>query len=119
MVKKNGEIMRKYFFLKALLPCAIFFIFSTIFQHNKVIKINYEKRRNELKLGQLKKEYNRLMVYHTTMCDFQITQSIAQHRCGMKLVSLAQIETLTDGGGFDFYTASSSDAMFLINQRSA
>lgn len=59
------------------------------------------------------------MVYQSTLCDFQTTQSLAQYKCGMKLVSLAQIETLPGASEFDFYKASSSDAIALINKMAA
>ncbi len=70
-------------------------IFIKIYQHNQIIKLNYEKQRLELKKNDLKKSCSNLGI---ELCGLKCTgqiKKIAQEKWGMERLKFAQVITFT------------------------
>lgn len=101
---KKGTFFK--FFASIVLTCS----FITIYQHNQIIKLMYEKRRLEMKKEQLAKASIDLNVQLCKLHDYTHTQSIACYQLGMTPLKLSQVITMTESlFEFDCYTASTSD----------
>ena len=70
-------------------------MFFKIYQHNLLIKLNYEKQRLEIKKEQLKQKKNSLLVEFFKLKDFKRIKNIAQQDFGFQDLKLSQIKTFT------------------------
>jgi len=70
-------------------------IFVTIYQHNQIIKLNYEKQRLAKKRLILKKEKNELMSQLAQLTNYSRISAIAENKLNMTSLKLSQIITLT------------------------
>lgn len=107
--------MKKGKFIKLFACIMLIGAFVTIYQHNKIIKIMYEKRRLELRKEQLAKEKIELQVRLCALHDYTQTRSHARYQLGMTPLKLSQVVTVTQPQyKLDFYHASSSDVLRSI-----
>lgn len=70
-------------------------VFVTIYQHNSLIKLNYEKQRLVLKERKLDKERNEFMVELCSLRDFGKARLCAQEKWNMAPLALSNMLTLT------------------------
>jgi hypothetical protein len=71
------------------------FIFIKIYQHNLIIKLNYEKQRVENIKHELKREKNDFRVKFFTLRNQEEVARLAQEKLGMQPLKLSQIITFT------------------------
>jgi len=72
----------------------ILFIFLKIYQHNKIVKLIYEKQKTERMKAKLKKKKNSLLVKLYQLKDQQRVREQAQ-ALGMRSLKPSQIVTVT------------------------
>jgi predicted phage tail protein len=97
---------------RILLCAALCFLFVKIYQHNLIIKLNYEKQRVENNIKRLKNERNELYAQFLTLRDGQKILHMAEQLWGMKSLSAKQIIMSGSSVHFDFLsTASSQDCL--------
>jgi len=96
--------MKKFPFIRTLAVFTICAIFIKIYQHNQIIKLNYEKQRIENKLSKLNRDCNELLAVLSVQQEPGKTKKIAQEKMGMQWLSLSQVVTVTEASLFDFYT---------------
>lgn len=107
--------MKKGKFIKLFACIILMGAFVTVYQHNQIIKIMYEKRRLEVKKEQLAKQKIELQVRLCTLHDYTQTRSHASYQLGMKPLKLSQVVTVTQSQyELDFYHASSTDVLRRI-----
>ncbi|MBS1987835.1 cell division protein FtsL [Candidatus Dependentiae bacterium] len=107
--------MKKAKFIKFFAAIILIGAFVTIYQHNQIIKIMYEKRRLEIRKEQLAKEKIELQVRLCALHDYTQTRSHASHQLGMTPLKLSQVITVTQQVyELDFYHASSHDVLRCI-----
>ena len=85
----------KFRFLKILLFIGVVVIFIKIYQHNRVVKINYEKQRLERKLDELVKEKNELMVEYSLLRNYKKVKEDVLQDLNMQKISLSKVITFT------------------------
>lgn len=85
---------RKNFFSLLFLLC-VSFVFIKIYQHNLLIKLSYEKQRQERKKEKLQHKKNHMLAKLYSLRDFKRVKKIAQAKLGLKELKLSQIITLT------------------------
>ena len=73
----------------------IVFIFFKIYQHNKLVKVTYQKQRIDQEREHLEKENNRLLVEFYKLKDQNRVKRIAQEKLGMQEAKLGQIRVLS------------------------
>ena len=73
----------------------LFSIFIKIYQHNKIIKLNYEKQRLEIKKNGIKKEYNVVTAKLCELKDILCVKKNAQEKWGMEKLKFSQVLTFT------------------------
>ena len=73
----------------------IFMVFVTIYQHNAIIKLNYEKQRLVLMQNRLDKERSERMVELFSLRNFSRVTHVATERLGMRPLALSLVMTLT------------------------
>ena len=96
--------MKKFPFIRSLAVFAVCAIFIKIYQHNQIIKLNYEKQRLENKLCKLNRDCNELLAVVSVQQEPGKIKKIAQEKMGMQWLSLSQVVTVTEASLFDFYT---------------
>lgn len=102
--------MKKGTFFKIFASIVLTCSFVTIYQHNQIIKLMYEKRRLEMKKELLTKATIDLNVQLCRLHDYTHTQSIACYQLGMAPLKLSQVITMTQTvRELDCYTASTQD----------
>jgi cell division protein FtsL len=87
--------MKRGNFFSLLFLLTIVFVFTKIYQHNLIIKLNYEKQRLERKRVILKQEKNQKLVQLYNLKDFNRIKKIAKEKIGLQELKLSQIITLT------------------------
>lgn len=70
-------------------------VFTKIYQHNLVIKLNYKKQRLELNKNDLNKSCSNLKVELCRLKDAEQIKKIAQEKWGMEKLKFAQVTTFT------------------------
>jgi hypothetical protein len=78
-------------------------IFVTIYQHNQIIKLNYEKQRLAKKRIILKKEKNELMSQLAQRTNYSHISALAETKLNMVPLKLSQIITLTTQAQINFF----------------
>lgn len=78
-------------------------IFVTIYQHNQIIKLNYEKQRLAKKRIILKKEKNELMSQLAQRTNYSRISALAETKLNMVPLKLSQIITLTTQAQINFF----------------
>ncbi|MGP8322239.1 MAG: cell division protein FtsL [Methanosarcinaceae archaeon] len=73
----------------------VVFIFFKIYQHNKLVKVTYQKQRIDQECERLEKENNRLLVELYKLKDQNRVKRIAQEKLGMQEAKLGQIRVLS------------------------
>lgn len=89
------RMTRKRFF-SLLFLLSLFFVFLKIYQHNLLIKLNFEKQRLERKKLKLKDRKSLLLVEVFKLKDFKRVQRIAQEELGLQELKLSQIKRVSD-----------------------
>lgn len=87
--------MKRTKFFSLLFLLTIIFVFTKIYQHNLIIKLNYEKQRLERKVVVLKQQKNKKLVKLYNLKDFNRIKKIAKNKMGLQELRLSQIVTLT------------------------
>ena len=87
--------MKQFNFIKAMAFLCVVAVFAIIYQHNQLIKLNYEKQRLEQKKERLKKEHNELLATLSVLQDYESLTEKAYEQWGMKNVQLSHVITLT------------------------
>lgn len=87
--------MVKIKFLSILFLVIVFFVFFKIYQHNLLIRLNYEKQRVENEKNELKKKKNELLVKYFEFKNQHRVKTVAQEKLGMQPLKLSQIITFT------------------------
>ncbi len=87
---------KKYFVMTFMI--LLFFIFIKIYQHNLLIKLNYEKQRFEKKNSKLRKKKNELLVQYFKLKNQHRVKNVAQQDLGMQPIKLSQVITFTQNG---------------------
>ena len=77
-------------FLMILCSLILSFVFIKIYQHNILIKLNYQKQRLEKKKHNLKRKKADLVVKLCTL-KYETIQKIAQKKYGMTQLQTSQI----------------------------
>ncbi len=107
--------MKKGKFIKIFACIVLIGAFVTVYQHNQIIKIMYEKRRLEIRKEHLAKQKIELRVRLCALQDYTQTRSHASNQLGMTTLKLSQVVTVTNSEyELDFYHASSSDVLSRI-----
>jgi hypothetical protein len=70
-------------------------VFVKIYQHNLIIKLNYERQRLELKKGQLKKKKNDLFCQLCFLKNPKNVTNFAQETLLMDRLKFSQVMTFT------------------------
>ena len=70
-------------------------IFTEIYQHNKIIKLNYEKQRLEMRKNDLKKDCGSLMVELCNLKSVEHVRKAVQEKYGMEKIKYSQVLTFT------------------------
>ena len=70
-------------------------IFIKIYQHNQIIKLNYEKQRLELNKNDLKRNCSNLKIDLCKLKDIGHIKRVAQEKWGMEKLKFAQVTTFT------------------------
>ena len=83
--------MNRSRFLTTSFMLAILFLFVKIYQHNKVVKVLYQKQRVARAYEELEKKKNGLLVEFYKLKDFKIVRSRAEKQLGMKQLKPSQI----------------------------
>lgn len=96
--------MKKFPLIRTLLLFAVVTIFVKIYQHNQIIKLNYERQRLENKMGKLNRDCNELKAVLSVIQEPGKVKQCAQEKMGMKWLALSQVVTVTEHSLFDFYT---------------
>ena len=78
-------------FLTILFLITISLIFLKIYQHNLLIRLNYEKQRIENKKNELKRKKNELLVEYFKLKNQHRVKKLAQENLGLKPIKLSQI----------------------------
>ena len=89
------EMNRKIFFYLIFL-FSVFFVFLKIYQHNLLIKLNYEKQHLDRIAEDLKKEKNLKLAQLYQLKDFKKVKDIAQKDLFLIDLSLLQIKNIQD-----------------------
>ncbi len=87
--------MTRSSFFSGLFFICLFFVFIKIYQHNLLIKLNYEKQRLEKKNLKLKRKKNMLLVELFKLKDFKRIKNIAEEKFDFHELKLSQIKTFT------------------------
>ncbi len=97
--------------LRVITICSIGFIFLRIYQHNLVIKLNYDYQRLDKRKTQLEKERNEL--YTQLMCvnDPERVLAYATMQRNMRPLKVGQIVCLDDRKPFDFVGTTSNEVV--------
>lgn len=95
--------MKKIRFFKIFFSISVIFIVAKVYQHNKVIKLNYEKQLLEQRKKKLIKKKNELMVLLAHLQDYQEIKKWAQQEYGMNMTELSHCITLTFAAQHDFF----------------
>ena len=103
--------MTKVRFFRSLALFFIALVFVKIYQHNQIIKLNYEKQRVENKRNKLKRERNELLVQLSALNDLGKVRKVAQEKMGMQWLTMSQIITVTEQPLFDFYTTTTVNVL--------
>lgn len=99
--------MKKGTFFKFLALIVLMGAFITIYQHNQVVKLLYQRRRIEMKKENLLKGIADTQVQLYALQDYTQTKSFACYQLGMTQLTLAQVITVTEQiCVFDCYTSS-------------
>ena len=80
---------------RKLFALGTIFVFGVIYQHNLIIKLNYDKQRLEIKKSKLIKEKNELMKELYQLKDPTKIKSWAVDNLGMRDVNMSHVITLT------------------------
>jgi len=96
--------MKKFPVIRLLAVFAVAAMFIKIYQHNQIIKLNYEKQRLDNKLSKLNRDCNELLAVVSIQQEPRKVKKIAEEKMGMKWLSLSQVVTVTEAHVFDFYT---------------
>jgi len=83
--------MTKSNFLTLFILLNIAFLFIKIYQHNQIVKLNYEKQRLENKTIELRKERNKQLITLHKLKNPRRIKKIAQNKLGMQQLRLSQI----------------------------
>jgi hypothetical protein len=110
--KMLGKIMflNQFALSKIFIVVGVFFVFTRIYQHNLVIKLNYEYQRLEKKRSQLEKQRNELLMELFEVQDPDKVLALADH-CGMVPLKVSQVITLTTQPVIDFLSTYSSETV--------
>jgi hypothetical protein len=87
--------MVKIKFLSIVFLILVFFVFLKIYQHNSLIRLNYEKQRVENEKDELKKKKNELLVKYFEIKNQHKARAAVQEKLGMQPLKLSQIITFT------------------------
>jgi hypothetical protein len=74
---------------------ALCLIFIKIYQHNQIIKLNYEKQRLELRQNDLKKLCSDLKIEFCQLKDVNHVKIAAKEKFGLEKLKFSQIVTFT------------------------
>lgn len=98
---------------RILVVLVICFVFIKIYQHNLVIKLNYEKQRLEKKEALLEKQKNDLCVEYLTLREPEQLIIYAKSEWGMKAVDPAKVRVIPSSSKADFLATLPSDEVFM------
>jgi hypothetical protein len=109
-------MLLKYFSLsKIMIALGVSFIFVKIYQHNLVIKLNYEKQRLEKRKLQQEKVRNDFIVEYLSLTDPAKILTKAKGLWGMKPIKICQVRSVPALSQLDFF-GSISDIQVLKKQ---
>lgn len=80
---------------RLLLITLMCMVFIKIYQHNLIIKLNYERQRLEIKKSQLKKQKNDLFRHLCFLKEPRNVASFAQQSMAMDKLKFSQVMTFT------------------------
>lgn len=103
-------MLLNYFSLtKILIVLVVSFVFIKIYQHNLVIKLNYERQRLENKKTQREKERNELSVQLLSLLEPGKLVVKAKEAWGMNAIKISQVRAVPPKVEVDFLGTTSSD----------
>ncbi len=85
------------------------FVFLKIYQHNLIIKLNYEYQRLEKKKSQLEKDRNELLAVFLKVQAPRKVLAMARDTWGMVPLTIHQVCTIEVRPEIDFLSTTSSD----------
>lgn len=96
--------MKKIRFFKLFFSLGLIFVVAKVYQHNQIIKLNYEKQFLEERKQKLYKKKNELLVVLNQINDHQEIKRWAEQERGMCMTTLSRFKQLTEQEqyGYDF-----------------
>ncbi|MBY0354084.1 hypothetical protein K2W90_07010 [Candidatus Babeliales bacterium] len=82
-------------FFKVVVASGLLFVFTRIYQHNQIVRLNYAWQRLEHQQQQLSKKINDLLVQRENLKSYHETRQWALHVYGMQASSLSKVVTVT------------------------
>lgn len=92
--------MKRFKLLKVLIIIFFSLTFITIYQHNKIVKMNYIIQRFELEKINISKKRNDLLVQCSILKSYHQIKQWAMNRYSMKVLPLSRTVTLTVGTAY-------------------
>jgi|SaaInlLV_10m_DNA_2_1039722.scaffolds.fasta_scaffold00054_15 hypothetical protein len=96
--------MDKTRFLALSFFFSLLFLFSKIYQHNKIVKLLYKQQRIENKQEKLKKKNNLLLTHLHTIQNKNNVKSKLQKEFGMEKIKFSQIVSFTNSSTSSKFT---------------
>lgn len=87
--------MKKGMFLLALIGIIFFGALGIVYQHNRIVRLLYERRRIEIKKENLIKQVSNLQIELSKLHDYTITRSVALNKFYMQPLKIDQMVTIT------------------------
>lgn len=106
-------LIKKFFTQHVIVSIFLGLSFFKIYQHNLVIKLNYEKQRLVKRKEHLKKERNDLLMKLFVAQDYGQLQARARQEWGMVPMKVSHVLTLTTQATVDFMATSSRDSVLM------
>ncbi len=95
MRKEEAMKIKRFLILKGIGLLTVVFVFSKIYQQNRVIKFQYEKQRLEVLHSMLLKKKNELLVSVSQEKDYDFLRHKAETQKGMSPLLLSKLITFT------------------------
>lgn len=70
-------------------------VFTKIYQHNLIIRLNYERQRLEIKISQLKKQKSDLQRQLFCLREYGTVTAFTQDKLGLSRTKFSQVMTFT------------------------
>jgi len=97
------EVGMRIKLIRTILSMTGVLIFVSIYQHNQIVRLNYEKQRLSQKKHLLEKDRNELQSRLHFIKDYSRVESVALNKLKMRPTAFSQIITVTTSQHTDFF----------------